>query len=71
MLAAQLLILMLCLSGCATEHKVISNPKFPMPDWPVAEELSANCYPREKCPATWMWIDKLYILKDQLEKKNA
>lgn len=63
-------MLMLCLSGCATEYRVVSNPKFPLPDAKVAQELSDNCLPMDKCPALWAWIDELYKLKDQLEKPS-
>jgi hypothetical protein len=45
-------------------------PSFPEPDYKVDDELEANCYPESKCPHLWNWIERLYILKDQLKRAN-
>ncbi|MBW8308075.1 MAG: hypothetical protein K0M45_00275 [Candidatus Paracaedibacteraceae bacterium] len=68
-----LLALTVCSAGCAQKLVTSNCPAFPIPSKQVAEELQANCYPETKCPATWQWIDRLYVLKDSsvVEIKKA
>lgn len=56
--------------------EVPSNCKDCMPPWPnpspqVADELKLACYPQEKCPHFWEWMNRLYVLKAQLMTFNA
>ena len=66
-LLALFLVLMTSFIGCEQNHGINSCPVFPEPKREVADELKANCYPDDKCPATWEWLDRLYKLKDQLD----
>lgn len=60
-------MLMPYLIGCAQTKIINRCPDFPEPGSKVADELEKNCYPQTKCPALWDWIDRLYVLKDQLK----
>ena len=55
------------LSACEKQIPINSCPSFPEPGGKVADELEQACYPDSKCPETWKWIDRLYILRDQLK----
>lgn len=64
-----LLPLMLLLTGCEKSPIVVTScPSFPTPSHGVVGELKKHCMPDSRCPALWSWIDRLYILKDQLDK---
>jgi hypothetical protein len=57
----------LFLAGCGNQTTINSCPIWPDPKKEAADELERNCYPEEKCPAFWEWMNRLYILKDQLK----
>lgn len=60
------LLLMIFLVGCQTT--ISDAPYFPDPDKEVAAELKAACLPLgvNVCPHTFVWLDKIYKLKDKL-----
>jgi len=60
------LALMISLIGCQTT--ISDAPYFPEPDKEVSAELRAACYPNKVnlCPHTFIWLDKIYKLKDKL-----
>ncbi len=68
--AALCLLLNFYCVGCETKTTINSCPPWPNPGRNVADELEKYCYPESKCPYTWEWIDRLYILRDQLEIKT-
>ena len=62
-----LLMLMLFLSGCVERTTTNSCPVWPEPNIKAADELEKYCYPEGKCPSVWEWVNRLYVLKDQLK----
>lgn len=66
------LLLMIFLVGCRTT--ISDAPYFPDPDKEVSQELRDHCYPVDPvtkkpvnvCPHTFVWLDKIYKLKDKL-----
>jgi len=77
-------MLMISLIGCAqTPQQINSCPVWPDPSPGVADELKENCIytvkeaqkmvcrREDKCRATWEWLDRLYVLKDQLSVSQS
>ncbi len=64
------MMLTLLSSACVKTQEVIAVPKWPKPKEQVVDELEKNCTPESKCPALWEWLNRLYVLRDQLAYAN-
>lgn len=83
-LAVLILTLMILSNGCGSPTTTVVNscPPFPDPTSRVADELEECCmYTKDeaarlkrkrgdKCPSVWEWMNRLYVLKDQLEENK-
>lgn len=65
----KIIILVFMLCSCTTVNYVSNNPPFPKAGKKVAEELRAVCVPVERCEWTFDWLNRLAVLKDQMDVK--
>jgi len=65
-LAASLLI---SLSGCGmlTDSDPSICPPYPVAGNAVADEIEDRMFPAENYPAFWGWLNRLDVLREQLE----
>jgi hypothetical protein len=59
------LALLLLLPACA--QATSSCPPYPIAGASVADELEKHC---AECDATWEWLSRIAVLKEQLAKCN-
>lgn len=64
-----MLLILILLSGCATQASSRTIPEWPDAGEQVAQELGLACgVHMEACPASKSWLTRLFIFKLQLDE---